>query len=105
MLGERIWQSIMVASEGPARPQQTVDSIAVGRVSSKTTAQAERTTSKGRSCFYLRKRLTVEPANTIELVRWNVPYSIILTLGHKSGKRTGHSSPALKGWGLLAAAR
>src|SRR5258707_12707485 len=31
MLGERTWQSIMVASEGPARPRQTVDSIAVGR--------------------------------------------------------------------------
>src|SRR5260221_4953650 len=76
-----------------------------GVVSSKTTAQAERTTSKGCSCFYLRERLSVEPANMMEVVRCNVPYSIILTPGHKSGKRIGHSFPALKGRVLLAAAR
>ena len=73
MLRIRTAQWLTLTPEGPARPYETVTSSRCGVVSSKTTAQAQRTTSKIRSCFYPRERLTVEPANTIWLVRCKAP--------------------------------
>jgi hypothetical protein len=54
------------------------DSIAVWRGELKTTtAQAERTVSRMRSCFSPREQCTVEPANSIELVRCKMSCQVV----------------------------
>src|SRR5258708_6114124 len=57
------------------------------------------TTSKTRSCFYPRERLTVERPNTIQLARCYQAVSHISSDARLRARR--HASPALKRRGLL----
>ena len=57
------------------------------------------TTSKTRSCCYPRERLTVERPNTMQLARCYQAVSHISSDARLRARR--HSSPALKGRGLL----
>jgi len=77
-----------------------------GVVSSITAAQAERTSSKGRYCFYPWERFTAEPPNTIGLARCKCPTPSFLHSGERMAieqnqNRTG-AIPMLKGRGLRA---
>jgi len=84
-----------VAPEGGAPAQVDVDSIAVWRGELKTTtAQAERTLSKARECFYPWERFTTEPANTLQLARCKLSTDAFLPTGQENGTGTGRRAQA-----------
>src|SRR5215831_11617819 len=58
--------------KGLPGPKRTLTPSPGERGSKTTLAQAERTPSKGRYCFYPWERLTTEPANSIGLARCNM---------------------------------
>jgi IS605 OrfB family transposase len=72
--------------KGLPGPKRTLPPSPGERSSKTTLAQAERTSSKGRYCFYPWERFTTEPANSMELARCKSVLSTILSDGWKSGK-------------------
>src|SRR5215813_4296184 len=82
--------------KGLPGPSWTVHRIARrARLKKTTLAQARRTSSKTRYCFYPRERLTVERPNSIEIGKVHVSNSAILPHWRENGNRTGS---ALSPW-------
>jgi hypothetical protein len=95
-----MWQPTAFAPEGPARPQEALQTLRVAWLARRPRIQTSGTTSKVRECFYPRERFTVEPPNTLQLVRCKVPTSLF---SHKRAKPATNPGFLAEAWKRLTA--